>query len=171
MADDATPMQWQFQTMEVSHARTVATWRYGPPYDFYDLGDDISDLLRSEYHYCAVTNARGEVAGYCCFGADARVPGGDYPEDGSLDVGVGLRPDLTGRGLGAGFLRAILEFGERTFAPAAFRTTVAAFNERSQRLCVRAGFHPIDRFARARDGVEFIILVRPMNSTAAEMRR
>ena len=164
MAHDATSMQWQFRPMDVSHARTIATWRYEPPYDFYNPGDDLSDLLRPDYHYYAVMDSNGELAGYCCFGADARVPGGDYPDDGSLDVGVGLRPDLTGRGLGAGFLRAVLEFGKRTFAPAAFRITVAAFNERSRHLCLRSGFRPMRRFARAGDQTKFTILVRPASA-------
>ena len=167
MAHATSATRWQFQPMDAPHARRIATWRYEPPYDFYDLGDDLSDLLRPDYHYYAVTDSNGELAGYCCFGVDARVPGGDYPDDGSLDVGVGLRPDLTGRGLGAAFLRAVLDFGARTYAPAAFRTTVAAFNERSRRLCLRAGFRPVQRFARARDGVEFIVLVRPTDAAAS----
>jgi RimJ/RimL family protein N-acetyltransferase len=152
---------WHFRPMDTTHARVIATWRYEPPYDFYDLGDDISDLLRPDYHYYAVTDSDGELVGYCCFGADARVPGGDYPADGALDVGIGLRPDLTGRGLGPGFLRAILGFGGRTFAPSAFRTTVAAFNERSLHLCMGAGFRPVQRFARPGDQAEFVILDRP----------
>jgi RimJ/RimL family protein N-acetyltransferase len=160
MARDAAPMQWQFQPMNARHARSIAAWRYEPPYDFYNPGEDIGDLLRPEYQYYAVTAGDGELAGYCCFGADARVPGGDYADDVPLDVGVGLRPDLTGKGLGEAFLGAVLDFGERTFAPAAFRTTVAAFNQRSRRLCERAGFRPVQRFVCAGDGVEFEVLVR-----------
>ena len=39
-----------------------------------------------------------QLIGFCCFGPDARVTGFAYDED-SLDIGAGLRPDLTGRGL------------------------------------------------------------------------
>jgi hypothetical protein len=36
------------------------------------------------------------VAGYACFGVEARVPGlAERP--GVLDVGVGMRPELTGQ--------------------------------------------------------------------------
>ena len=37
----------------------------------------------------------GELVGYGCFGAPARVPEVDE-EAGALDVGYGMRPDLMG---------------------------------------------------------------------------
>lgn len=152
-------MEWNFSPLDRRQAEAILTWRYEPPYDFYNLGgDDPGDLLDPTYQYFAVTDSTGRLLGYCCFGVDARVPGREYPEDGSLDVGVGLRPDLTGSGLGAAFLAAVLEHGRREFNPAAFRTTVAAFNERSRRMCARAGFRPVQRFSRAGGDVEFVVL-------------
>jgi hypothetical protein len=46
----------------------------------------------------------GEVGqiGFCCFGPDAQLRGGDYHEP-ALDVGLGLRPDLVGKGLEVAF--------------------------------------------------------------------
>ncbi len=41
------------------------------------------------------------MVGFCSFGVDGRVPGGDYP-DGPLDVGMGMRPDLTAAAWGRG---------------------------------------------------------------------
>ncbi|MEZ4584513.1 MAG: hypothetical protein R3A10_23265 [Caldilineaceae bacterium] len=47
----------------------------------------------------AVRTGDGDLIGFCCFGADARALRLDYA-DGALDVGIGMRPDLTVRGVG-----------------------------------------------------------------------
>ena len=49
---------------------TIASWRYPGGYSTYDV-DDPSILARDHW---AVTEA-GELVGYCCFGAPARVKG------------------------------------------------------------------------------------------------
>jgi ribosomal-protein-alanine N-acetyltransferase len=87
------------------------------------------------------------------------VPGGDYDEE-ALDIGGGLRPDLTGQGLGPSFMEAALEFGRRQFGPVSFRATVAAFNRRAQRVCEKLGFRPVQTFERMHNGKRFTILVR-----------
>jgi len=50
---------------------------------------------RHSLHYVAVLDARDEMIAFRCFGPEARVLGGAYFED-ALDMGGGLRPDLTG---------------------------------------------------------------------------
>jgi RimJ/RimL family protein N-acetyltransferase len=120
-------------------------------------------LLDPANAYFAITDEHDELMGFCCFGPDARVPGGGYAEDGSLDIGAGMRPDLTGQGAGGGFIGAIVAFGEDRYAPPAFRASVAAFNQRSIRACGRAGFRELSRFHNT-DGREFVILRRERES-------
>ena len=62
-------------------------------------------------------------------------PNGDV-----LDYGLGLRPDLVGRGLGLDFFRAGLEFARERYRPRLIRLHVAAFNERAIKVYERAGF-------------------------------
>ena len=127
-----------FRELLRSDAGEIAGWRYEEPYALYDVRDP-DDLLRSEYEYYAVLSEEGELVGYCCFGEDARVAGLDE-EPGVLDVGGGLRPDLTGIGLGGPFLRAVCRFGIDLHAPVRLRLAVADFNRRAQLVAAALGF-------------------------------
>ncbi|HZO33594.1 MAG TPA: GNAT family N-acetyltransferase [Gaiellaceae bacterium] len=114
--------------------RDITAWRYEGRYSTYDVTGGISPGLG----YFAVENDR-RLVGYCCFGAEARVPGVGE-EEGTLDVGYGLRPDLVGRGLSRSFIGAILAFGIEHHRPRRLRVLVLRWNERSRRAAERQGF-------------------------------
>jgi ribosomal-protein-alanine N-acetyltransferase len=78
-----------------------------------------------------VTDDAGELVGHFSF---------KPKEERALEIGLGLRPDLTGRGLGAAFVDAGLEFARVRFAPKRFVLAVATFNERAVKVYERAGF-------------------------------
>lgn len=124
-------------------ASEAARWRYDPPFDFYDGEPAQKAVLLNKsdppFGYYAVVDPGGVLVAFCCFGAEARVSGQE-PADGTLDVGGGVRPDLLSQGLATAFLPSILQHGADAFAPERFRAAVAAFNERSLRLCRSAGF-------------------------------
>lgn len=151
-----------FHPMDETAARAIATWHYEAPYDVYSLdtedADQVVDCFLDPLNaYYAIVDQGGCLAGYCCFGPDARVPGGEYGTA-ALDVGLGVHPDLTGQGLGYVFVRAVLRFARREFAPTEYRVTVAEFNERAQRVWKASGFQPAERFERAPDGMPFVVL-------------
>jgi len=139
-------------------AHSISRWRYDGPYSIYD-GDptSVDALLRPHFFYHSVYDERGDLAGYFCFGEDARVRTGRrlgvYEREPALDIGLGMRPDLTGRGLGEDFVRAGLRFARETFSPPAFRLTVATFNLRAISVYERAGFEAVETFgAPSTDG-------------------
>ncbi len=157
-------MQLTFKPMSEEFARQLVTWRYEAPYSMYNVDPcDAEEVVRfcadPSNHYFSATNERGEFVAFRCFGQDAQVSGGDYSDD-ALDTGGGLRPDLTGRGVGLEVLQAGLAFGQEEFHPKAFRVTVATFNQRALRVCERAGFRETQRFKRVGDGLEFAVLLR-----------
>ncbi len=140
-------MKLQFASMDRASADAVVAWRYEEPYSVYDgQPGDVEALMNPAYRYYTFTNEDDELIGFCCFGGDARVPGGAYADADALDVGAGMRPDLTGRGFGADFVDAILDFGLETFSPKALRVTVATFNERAIHVYEQAGFKRIKTF-------------------------
>ena len=162
----------RFTPLSEADAEEILRWRYTGELAVYgfDTPDPVAraeekrDLLDPANGYHAARSAAGGLVGFCCFGPDAQVPGGDYEEP-ALDVGLGLRPDLVGQGLGLPFVEAILDFARRAASPPRFRLTVAAFNRRAARVYERAGFEPVARFERRapdgqRIGAEFIVMVR-----------
>jgi [ribosomal protein S18]-alanine N-acetyltransferase len=80
-------------------------------------------------------------------------------EGGVLDVGGSLRPDLTGLGLGAPFLRAACARGAALFEPQAFRVVVAAFNRRARNVAAALGFAQVG--LASTDDREYVVLQRP----------
>jgi [ribosomal protein S18]-alanine N-acetyltransferase len=110
-----------------------------------------------------------DLIGFRSFGADGQVPGGEYDAS-ALDTGGGLRPDLTGQGLGREAIATGLDFGRRQFAPMAFRVTVATFNIRAQRVVEALGFANIGRFLATADGRTYEVLIRPESGASSDTR-
>ncbi|MDB5075692.1 MAG: family N-acetyltransferase [Chloroflexi bacterium] len=140
-------MPWHFAKLTESQAKNITAWRYPPPYDLYNAANDqeeLDELLNRDSPYYGVTNGHGGLIGFFCFNETARVPAGHragaYAEPGAVDLGLGMRPDLTGKGLGLPFVLAGIEFARSTFTPTLFRLTVATFNARAMRVYERAGF-------------------------------
>ena len=63
-----------------------------------------------------------------------------------LDYALGLRPDLTGRGLGLEFFRAGLAFARERYQPQRVYLHVAEFNEWAGFSVVSSHVRTIDRF-------------------------
>ena len=128
-------------------AQAIASWRYPAEYAFYDAdadANDLAELLDPDgwgRRYFAV-DSDNELVGLFVFKVD-----GDM-----VEIGLGLRPDLTGQGLGASFLRAGMDFAARTFGVTEFTLAVAEFNERAVRVYERAGFREVERYDHATNG-------------------
>ena len=145
--------------MAQADAEAVARWHYPEPFSFYDWTadeDDLSELLDAELRgeaYFAVEDQAGELVGYFSFKPDGR----------TLAVGLGLRPDLTGRGLGGSFLAAGLDYGREKFSPLRFSLAVATFNRRAITVYERAGFEAVRVYTHETNGGEweFVEMERP----------
>ena len=156
---------YSISPLSEENAREITTWRYDPPYDLYDLDPEhMSGLLKIDYRYHQVIDLKGSLVGFCCFGLDAQVPGGDYHlgEPVVLDIGVGLRPDLTGQGRGTTFVGEILDYGHATYRPKVFRAAIASFNQRSLKTFQNLGFMMQGSFLRELVKIKFYQLERPV---------
>jgi ribosomal-protein-alanine N-acetyltransferase len=131
-------MQFKFKPMDESYAQAIADWHYEGVYAFYDVDQDVEDLEelmdpRSwEEKYWAVVDEGGELVGFFCYETEGE----------ALVIGLGLRPDRTGKGLGQAFVEAGLAHARERLDPATFRLSVATFNRRAIRVYEKAGFKP-----------------------------
>jgi RimJ/RimL family protein N-acetyltransferase len=124
----------------------MASWRYEPPYDLYD--GDQDPVLNPERFYGAVGDD-GTLIGFYYLDEKGK----------AVEIGLGLRPDLTGRGLGAEFFQVGLDFAKARFPGHPIILNVAAFNERAIKVYERAGFRETGRHVRHFDrsgDVEFV---------------
>ncbi len=115
-------------------AAEIQGWRYPGRYATYD----VTAPLSADDGYFAVCQGE-ELVGYCCYGAEARVPGVAAAE-GVLDIGWGMRPELTGQGRGHGFVSAIVAFGRERYRPRRLRVSILRWNARSRAVAAGRGF-------------------------------
>ncbi len=148
-------MQFIFSPMNEADAHTIKTWRYEGPYAVYNIDNDpnsLAELLDQRSPYYAVRNEQGELIGFFVFGTSAQVGNvgipGLYSENNTITIGLGMRPDLTGKGLGLAFVNAGLDFAREQFKPDYFRLFVLAFNEHAIRVYERAGFQHVRVFVQ-----------------------
>jgi ribosomal-protein-alanine N-acetyltransferase len=145
---------YRFRLMEDSEAVEISGWHYEPPYDFYDATSDVDDLQelldakRRKGAYFSVFDEGGVLVGFFQFESDGT----------TVDVGLGMRPDLTGHGLGVGYLLAGLEFARKRFSPEGFTLSVATFNERAILVYERAGFQRDTVYRHHTNGGEYQFL-------------
>lgn len=156
-------MPLRINKMTEKYAIDVLCWKYERPYDFYNnvlTSNAILELIGSNYY--VVLDNHYELIGYFCIGLPAQVPIGDqfhaYEEE-CMDIGIGMKPELTGKGNGSRFFSAILEFIQETHQGIDLRLTVAAFNKRAIRLYENMGFVKQMHFKNKED-TEFIVMKR-----------
>ena len=154
-------MEITFTPLDESTAREIVCWWYQPPYDIYNL-DDSDDVIQytldPQNNFYAMRAEDGKLIGFCSFGKDGQVPGGDYGEQ-ALDIGMGIRPDLTGQGRGSEFVAAALDFAHKEFSLERFRVTIAAFNQRAQRVWEKNGFKQTQTFTHTESKHDFVVMV------------
>lgn len=148
--------------MDKPHARQISAWTYENEYADYNFtqnDDTLDELMNGEYYVCL--DSDDTLTGYFCFGSSARIPAvetGVYAGE-ALDMGLGMRPDLCGQGLGHAFVQAGMMFAQYRFAAKQLRLTVAASNKRAARTYGRLGFVPYANSMHSRSLKLFHVMV------------
>ena len=140
---------FRFRPLTQADAEAIAGWHYPEPYSFYDWiadQDDLEELLDPAMRgdaYAAVEDPSGELIGFFSF---------KPKEPDTTEVGLGLRPDHTGRGLGLAFVEAGLDHARSQLDPQEFSLAVAAFNRRAIAVYERVGFSEVRRYLHRTNG-------------------
>jgi [ribosomal protein S18]-alanine N-acetyltransferase len=161
MTDAGIPVRLSMRPLQPQDAEALASWRYQGPWSAYDSqpGDEA---ISAQAGFHAVVDDAGSLVGFVCIGQEARVLG-LAAEDGITDIGVGMRPDLVGRGLGSAFGAVVLDHVHELCGDGPLRVVVQSWNERSLRLARRLGFRETGTHRCEQGGqeVSYTILLRP----------
>ena len=133
VADPVPPFHVRQLTIEDGLA--VASWSRPGAWRI----EDALEAPEPDEGYWAVVDSNDHLLGFCCLGAAARVPG--QPDDEwVLDVAIGIRPQLAGRGWGGDLGRAAVAYARSVALDRRVRTTVPDWNDLGQRAARQAGF-------------------------------
>ncbi|MCK2157577.1 GNAT family N-acetyltransferase [Exiguobacterium sp. 17-1] len=141
-------MTYSYLPLTQRQAEQIAyDWTYEGDFAFYNMPNDPDDLAefldpdqRTEHYYAVMDET--QLIGFFVF----------EPGQNSLELALGMRPDLTGQGNGVAFLESGLAFAIEKYQPHHIELAVATFNERAIRLYAKSGFEPIERFQQETNG-------------------
>jgi len=139
-------MKYIFVPMKGKYANIVSKWHYDGLYSFYDMAADEDDLRiftdTENWHNIirAVLNEDDELVGWASF----------YTENDELWLSLGLRPDLTGQGLGEEFVLECVRYAvaQYKFTRSTVKLAVALFNQRAIKVYRKAGFVETNKTVR-----------------------
>lgn len=130
-------MRFSLKPMEEREAVEISEWHYNPPYTFYDFASDLEDAKEfldfknwPDDKYFSVLDKSGELVGFFEMNHHS----------GYIEIGLGMRPDMTGNGLGLTFVETGIDFIVEKFKAGTIKLKVASFNERAIKVYERAGF-------------------------------
>ena len=158
-------MTFRIAPMTEARARSTAGWRYGGDLSIYDHPDwqsmvdqhwGLTESATRDREFVALLDDDGDVAGFLRFMQQAD----------TLAVGLGLRPDLCGRGLGAEAMALLDEEALRRRGPGRIRLEVRSFNARAIRCYEKAGWRRLcvlDRRTALGPG-EFVVMERTVGA-------
>ena len=155
-------MVFHFQQMNQLEAEEIANqWKYDGIYSFYDISADEDDYLefvdsdkRGNSHFSCY--AEKDLVGY--YSVEIL--------DGKAELGLGLKPEFTGKGLGTNFINAVLEHIIFMNGVNDFTLSVALFNKRAIKAYEAVGFKRKNTFIQNTNGgaYEFLRMDRFHNS-------
>ena len=135
--------------MTADDVEVMRTWHYPEPYQTYDLDSDpddvdlmLADIEAGERWFSVMGPDLDELVGFLEF---VRL-------DREIEIGLGLRPDLTGLGLGASLVDSGLAFACERWSPSTFTLDVFPWNQRAIKAYEHAGFERGEVYVRRFDG-------------------
>lgn len=147
-------MKLEFRAPIKSDIEDILTWKYDGIYSFYDNSiqkekiEWIESFIDSDDNF-SIYNEHNELVGNCSF----------YYIEEFFCLGVQMRPELTGKGFGTEFVRAIINFGKKKYNLSYIDLTVAKFNKRAIRVYEKVGFKFVEEIVNTIRGNDYDFLI------------
>lgn len=146
-------MKLEFRVPTKSDVDDILTWKYDGIYSFYDNDiqkekiEWIKSFVDSDDNF-SIYNDNNKLVGNCSF----------YYIEEFFCVGLQMRPELTGKGFGIEFAKAIIDFGREKYKFNYIDLTVANFNNRAIKVYEKLGFKVIEEFVNTIRGNDYDFL-------------
>lgn len=133
--------------LEPDYAAQLCDWVYAPPYERFNWPEwevmqkdeiEFGDPVLRVQQYGAVLDERQALIGYVQF----------FPIGNVTRLGLGLRPDLCGLGLGPSIVRSMAAEAMKRMPGNEIDLEVLIWNERAIRAYEKAGFRITDTYFR-----------------------
>ncbi|MEX3620515.1 GNAT family N-acetyltransferase [Paenibacillus glucanolyticus] len=144
---DVTPISFRAVIMREEHAEEICTWSYPPPYDIYGflpweqmkgLEVEFGDPIIRQQQYISILDDQDSLWGFAQL----------FPMHEVTRIGLGMRPDWCGRGMGKRFMQTITQEARRRRPTDEIDLEVMTWNERAIRAYEGAGFRITDTYER-----------------------
>lgn len=143
-------MAFDIERLDQPSAYSIANeWKYPDVYSFYDMTSDPEDyeeimdpLLRAENYFQVLKDDR--LFGFFVVEKN--------PDHNVMNMGLGIRPELTGKGLGQAFVSEIITYIHKNYSVKTLRLGVAAFNKRAQKVYEKIGFKQTKMYDQETNG-------------------
>jgi [ribosomal protein S18]-alanine N-acetyltransferase len=148
-------MNYNMRKRTKEDVKEFITWTYDGIYSFYDntiQEEKIIGFLDSidTENYYSVLDQQGELIGNCEF---------FHVGEETMAVGVQMKPSLTGKGHGEGFIQSIIEQGRKIIGYDHLELAVADFNQRAIKVYEKAGFTRKGTFKNTIREVEYQFII------------
>lgn len=146
-------MRYNFKQMNKEYAEEIAyKWKYSGSYSFYDITadeDDLEEFLDPDEwdNSFVVLNEFEQLIGFYSY----------YFKEDIMWIGFGLKPELTGKGYGAEFVRVGIDFGLKKYdyEKDYLMLAVAKFNQRAVKVYQKLGFEISEEYLQKTNGGEY----------------
>ena len=141
-------MRFAFRPLTPADVEALLAWHYEPPYETYDPGGTPEDAAEmraaadSPTWFAVEDPDDGDLIAFVEY----------IPAEDEVEIGLGLRPDLTGRGIGQTFAQAVVDDARARWPTAHVWLDVFPWNDRAITVYERLGFVRGDVYLRRFEG-------------------
>lgn len=131
--------------MTATWAAEYLSWAYPVPYDFYNIPpayfqECLQEILEQLENWWAVVDKQDRLLGFM----EYRWEQDPEKQESRVTLGLGLKPEETGKGQGAAFVKAAIAFAPLACPPFdSLVLRVASFNRRAITVYLQAGFSAV----------------------------
>lgn len=146
-------MMYEIKPLSQKHALEIANeWKYEGEYAFYDMTEDLDDynefIDEKERENTYEFLYEGKLIGYFLL----------IQNNCEVEIGLGLKSEYCGQGIGKRFIRLIEEYALKRFYFNTFKMNVAAFNTRAIACYQSCGYQKTREIMQKTNGGEYLFV-------------